>query len=128
MRTCTRATSYDRVSLSTPEEGTSIHDLRDKKKGMHKDKRTSIKLTNEQHHNSWLSEKLKECGKFLGISVDINKGGWNNLYDFAHRKEQENREAYAMERTKRKGSRELQSFACSIKYEEIQPPGSRGEA
>lgn len=47
-------------------------------------------------------DKVKECGEVVGLSVDSDNGGWNSLYEFAHKREQENMEAYAAMRTKGK--------------------------
>lgn len=69
--------SYDKVSLSTPEEGTSMQDVRNRDKDPDPD-RGSLKdgkhlvanSITKDHHNSWLTEKIRECRKLVGISAN----------------------------------------------------------
>lgn len=47
----------------------------------------------KDHHNSWLTEKIRECGELVGISANKKKGGWDSLIAFVHNRELENRVA-----------------------------------
>lgn len=129
-RSHNKSANPNRISISTPEEGTSSWVLRIRNKefsrgGLKGSNLNPGGLVPIEHENSWLSVKMKECGdvkmkeceEAVGITVDNNKGGRNSLLAFAHRREQENRKAFDSERIKRKGSWELQSLTCSINYE-----------
>lgn len=70
-RSCNRATSNDRISLSTLKEGTSVHNLRDRCKG-----RQIAKGNSRELQGSWLFDKIKVFGEVVRLSVDSNKGGW----------------------------------------------------
>ncbi|XXG77015.1 hypothetical protein AAC387_Pa08g1253 [Persea americana] len=124
--------SEDRISILTPENGTSIKILSGKRHGCHLknfhemeslegfsaplDWGSGRHLSN-QSQNTWLSQKIRQCGEVVGISFDNNQSGWQSLFAFAHGRDKSNRDAYNLERARSKGSRELQGLACSINYE-----------
>lgn len=64
----------------------------------------------------WLPEKII-CGKVVGLSVSNYDEGWESLVTFAKLREKQNRESGALEKSKRKGYRELQSLVSGINYE-----------
>ena len=111
----------DRISLLTPVEGTTVRDLKAKGKGVLGVNflETQFDRFNppDEYLNPWLSQKVRQCGEVVGITVDNNKGGWESLLAFAHDRDRENWEVLVADRSKRKGSRELQSLACLINYE-----------
>lgn len=85
--------------------------------------------SSDEDSNSWLHQIIRQCGEAIGISLESNKGGWKDLVEYAKSREKENREAFATEKSKRKGSRELQSLVCSINYDRtagghVADPGS----
>lgn len=49
--------------------------------------------------------------------MDNSKGGWENLLAFAHDKDKENRKAIVLDRSNKKGSRELWILFRSINYD-----------
>lgn len=77
--------------------------------------RTDLNLEFSQHQ--WLTDKMKECGEAVGISVDTSKAGQGKLIAFAHGREKENRTTLTLERSNKKGSRELHNLSCSINYD-----------
>lgn len=57
--------------------------------------------------NPLWSQKIRECGEAMGVSVDSCKEGRNYLLASAHERDRQNLKAFAAERIKQKRSREL---------------------
>lgn len=51
----------------------------------------------------WLSQQVVCCGKAIVISVDNLKGGWNQLVEFADKRERESRDEREKKEIKEKG-------------------------
>ncbi|KAJ8623607.1 hypothetical protein MRB53_032136 [Persea americana] len=68
----------------------------------------------------WLSQKVRQCGKVVGIIVDKNKGGWESLLAFAHNRDKENKQTFLPGMCKEKGQRGLRRLECSVNYESRQ--------
>lgn len=87
----------DKVSLSTPE-GIVMQDFPKRKNGTHGDwvEDLSSDLNSESLQFQWLTDKMKECGEAVGLSVNNSKKGWGDLIAFAHGREKENRTALAL--------------------------------
>ncbi|XXG51188.1 hypothetical protein AAC387_Pa02g5017 [Persea americana] len=56
----------------------------------------------------------------VGITVNKNKGGWENLMAFAHNRDKENRQNSLPGTYKEKGQRALRRLECSVNYESRQ--------
>lgn len=68
------------VSLSTPKKGTVMYAASSLDKDLDRGgKQWATDLVPEDTNNSWLTEKIRECGEMVGISIDKHKGGWDNL-------------------------------------------------
>lgn len=87
----------DKVSLSTPE-GIVMQDFPKRKNGTHGDwvEDLSSDLNSESLQFQWLTDKMKECGEAVGLSVNNSKKGWGDLISFSHGREKENRTALAL--------------------------------
>lgn len=96
-----RHLSDDRVSLSTPEEGTILQDS-SKGKGVplrgRIDELNSLRadLSLEFSQHQWLTDKMIDCGKAVGVSVGNSKDGWEKLITFAYGRDKENKAALTL--------------------------------
>lgn len=65
----------------------------------------------------WLSEKIVQCGKTIGVMVDCCPGGRNDVVKYVVAKEKQNRDDFLSSKPKKKGVRELHNLSSSINYE-----------
>ena len=64
--------------------------------------------------SDWLPEKLRLCGEVVGLSVSNCDKGWESLIEFAEGRQRQNKDLSGLDKSKRKGSRELQGLLGSI--------------
>lgn len=79
----------DRISLPTPKEGVASKDLKGKSNKQQGNSSSGIQVKrytplSDDGLNPWLSQKIRQCGEVVGITVDNNKAGWESLLAFAH--------------------------------------------
>lgn len=64
--------------------------------------------------DSWLPQKVVQCGKAVGLSVDCCHGGWSGVLRFVEDRENPDKERSVGSKFKKKGMRELQNLSTSI--------------
>lgn len=79
----------DRISLPTPKEGVASKDLKGKSNKQQGNSSSGIQVKrytplSDDGLNPLLSQKIRQCGEVVGITVDNNKAGWESLLAFAH--------------------------------------------
>lgn len=67
----------------------------------------------------WIQEKIVQCGKVVGVSVDSCQGGWDDVIRIAANREKLNRAELTSAKSRKQGMRELQKLPSSINYEKL---------
>lgn len=118
----------ERVSLNTPNGKCSVRlNCRKVKSGHSKEKgrsgdkqgeelRTSQKAL-EGEVSEWLSEKVIERGRAVGVSVEPNVDRWGNLVKFAKAREEEIHQDSVVGKSKKRGGRETHNLRCIVNCE-----------
>lgn len=126
----TSPTRSERVSIPTPENGVCVHKINNikmlsKKKPevYNKDsmqmQAQSLNGGNDDQGMNWLENKVVQCGKDTGVTVDSTAWGWDGLIQFAKERDMQNKGELDTGMSKRKEGRELHGLNCSINYDKI---------
>ena len=128
----------ERVSLSMSGNGACLREFREEAEARRKshdgihlklnsghvsdsDREGELHATNRE----WVSHRIVQCGKAVGVTVDESKGGWAPVIDFAQCREDQNRSDKRTCKTRKMGLRELNSLCCSINYEKAKEQEER---
>lgn len=68
-------------------------------------------------HDHWISQKIRQCGQVVGISMENCNGGWHSLVAFGKERVQQNNGHIASCKSKQRVRIELQGWRCSINYD-----------
>lgn len=120
--------SNDRVSLPTPKRARVTAQKRCKKinqsifNGKFPTQKTIDQSSNQDPHfqnqeSQWIPQRVINCGKLVGLSIENCKRGSSNLVEFAVARKKQNREDIKVVKSRKKGARELNSLVCSINYD-----------
>eukprot|EP00268_Persea_americana_P051408 TRINITY_DN5677_c1_g1_i2.p1 TRINITY_DN5677_c1_g1~~TRINITY_DN5677_c1_g1_i2.p1 ORF type:complete len:196 (+),score=27.76 TRINITY_DN5677_c1_g1_i2:496-1083(+) len=71
----------------------------------------------EDSEAHWLPRRVVHCGKAIGVTMEVSKGGWASLMEFAQNREKQNQAEKGKRKFKRKGERDLNSLCCYFDYD-----------
>lgn len=100
-RPCRQSRNYEVVSIEKPEKGVCFNDfqgeflpiwLLEEDAAESNGERGrffkgSISEDPDDSDSDGVSQKVVSCSKTIGVSVDNSKGGWNQLIEFADKRE-----------------------------------------
>lgn len=77
----------------------------------------SLNPSKGMSQNCWIPNKMVQCGKIVGISVENCKGGWDSLVAFARDRDEQMSDQLTCSKSKQKRKRELQGLRTFINYD-----------